>query len=39
MSTVFELEEHEGARKIDVKPEDAHIKFVNADFSWGFKVK
>lgn len=39
LASVFEMEEFEQKRKIDVAKEDAHVKIEGADFTWGFKVK
>ena len=39
MSSVFEMDEFEPTRQIDVKTEDIIVEFENADISWGFKVK
>jgi len=39
MSTVYELEEYDYNREIDVKPENVHIMFDHTQFSWGFKIK
>ena len=33
------MEEYEFVRNENVSPENVSIRFENADFSWGFKVK
>ena len=38
LSSVFEMEEYEFNRNIDVEKEDVRIKMEGAEFSWGYKV-
>ena len=39
LSTVFELEEYQYNRQIDIPKTEATVQFKNANFTWGFKVK
>ena len=39
MSEVFELEEYQSTRDIDIPKSEVKIKFTNADLSWGYKIK
>ena len=39
LSTVFELEEYEYSRQVDVEHKDSHVSISDANFTWGYKVK
>jgi len=39
MSEVMELEEYEFKREVNVAKNEVQIKFTNANFSWGYKIK
>ena len=39
LSSIFEMEEFDFKREISVSGDQVLVKFVNADLSWGYKVK
>jgi len=39
ISSIFEMDEFQFTRELEVKEEDVCVEFNNADISWGFKVK
>jgi len=39
MSSVFEMEEYQYIRETNVAPDDVKVEFINADITWGFKIK